>query len=103
MINLQDGRFAVRDDIGVQLFDESGTFLKTVGAGIVDKCFGLATDGQVVKHSFSYFDLKKNDSFIFLKDVVKLLFFYCIFKYLKNNKTVLFCYYLVVGHSLFLG
>jgi hypothetical protein len=55
MINLQDGRFAARDDVGVQLFDESGTFLKTVGSGIVDKCFGLAMDGQVIEHSFFLF------------------------------------------------
>ena len=47
MINLQEGHFAVRDDLGVQIFDDSGIFVKNVGVGIVDKCFGLATDGKV--------------------------------------------------------
>ena len=47
MINLLDGRFAVRDDAGISLFNELGEFLKPVGQGQVGKCFGLATDGKV--------------------------------------------------------
>ena len=47
MVNLLDGRFAVRDDAGIQVFDESGNFIRTVGEGQICKAFGLATDGKV--------------------------------------------------------
>lgn len=48
MVTMPDGRFAVRDDNGLQLFDEEGGFLKTVvPKGILGMCFGLATDGKV--------------------------------------------------------
>ena len=47
MINLLDGRFAVRDNAGIQIFDEDGDFLKTVGHGHIGRPFGLATDGKV--------------------------------------------------------
>ena len=48
MVTLPDGRFAVRDDYGLQLFDEEGAFIKTVvPKGILGMCFGLATDGKV--------------------------------------------------------
>ncbi len=48
---LPDGRFAVRDDAGVSLFDEGGLFLQGVadGAGVFgrgSRCFGLAADGR---------------------------------------------------------
>lgn len=47
MVTLPDGRFAVRDDYGLQLFDEEGAFIKTVvPKGILGMCFGLATDGK---------------------------------------------------------
>ena len=47
MVTLLDGRFAVRDDNGLQLFDETGGFIKTVvPKGELGLCFGLATDGR---------------------------------------------------------
>ena len=46
MVALPDGRFAVRDANGIQLFDEEGLFLQNVAAGQLGKCFGLAADGK---------------------------------------------------------
>jgi hypothetical protein len=31
MINLLDGRFAVRHDAGIELFNEAGDYLRSVG------------------------------------------------------------------------
>ena len=47
MVSLPDGRFAVRDDLGIQLFDEEGLFLQHVGLGTLGRCYGLTTDGMV--------------------------------------------------------
>ncbi len=47
MITLPDGRFAVRDDVGIQLFDDDGTFLKHIGEGVIGRCFGLTHNGRV--------------------------------------------------------
>lgn len=33
----------------LQLFDEDGEFLHSVGEGFIGRCFGLATDGKVAK------------------------------------------------------
>merc|ERR1712243_342256 len=47
MVTIPDGRFAVRDDNGLQLFDEEGVFMRTiVPRGVLGMCFGLATDGK---------------------------------------------------------
>lgn len=47
MVTLSDGRFVVRDDNGLQMFDEEGSFLRTVvPKGVLGMCFGLATDGR---------------------------------------------------------
>ena len=46
MVTLPDGRFLVRDDLGIQMFDDSGEFVKSVGDGVLGKCFGLATNGK---------------------------------------------------------
>jgi len=47
MVTLPDGRFVVRDDNGLQMFDEEGDFLRTVvPKGVLGMCFGLATDGR---------------------------------------------------------
>jgi len=47
MTTLSDGRFAVRDDLGLQMFSETGEFLNTVvPRGVLGMCFGLATDGR---------------------------------------------------------
>ena len=46
MVTLPDGRFLVRDDLGIQMFDDSGEFVKSVGDGLLGKCFGLATNGK---------------------------------------------------------
>ena len=52
MVTLSDGRFVVRDDNGLQMFDEEGSFLRTVvPKGVLGMCFGLATDGRVSQHS----------------------------------------------------
>ena len=75
MINLQDGRFAARDDVGVQLFDESGTFLKTDQESWISVSAWPWTD-RLLNILFSYFDLFLNESFIFLNDFYKLLLIY---------------------------
>merc|ERR1719295_1631048 len=47
MVTLPDGRFVVRDNDGLQMFDEEGSFLRTVvPKGVLGMCFGLATDGR---------------------------------------------------------
>jgi len=47
MVTLPDGRFAVRDNNGLQMFDEEGAFMRTVvPKGVLGMCFGLATDGK---------------------------------------------------------
>ncbi len=44
---LPDGRFAVRDDLGLQLFDQDGLFLQSVPvAALGSRSFGLATDNR---------------------------------------------------------
>ena len=49
MVSLPDGRFAVRDDHGIQMFDEDGNFIHHVGRGVLGRCYGLTTDGVVRK------------------------------------------------------
>ena len=84
MVTLPDGRFLVRDDLGIQvrfastsyclrafalfktkelckqatsdlslemtsvfqMFDDSGEFVKSIGDGVLGRCFGLATNGK---------------------------------------------------------
>merc|ERR1719245_1889326 len=46
MVTLPDGRFLVRDDLGIQMFDDSGEYIKSIGDGALGRCFGLATDGK---------------------------------------------------------
>ena len=46
MIALPDGRLAVRDDLGIQLFDDEYQFLMHCGQGMLGRCYGLATDGK---------------------------------------------------------
>lgn len=45
-VALPDGRFAVRDDYGIQLFDENGLFLQNIAAELSGYFFGLASDNQ---------------------------------------------------------
>lgn len=48
MVTLPDGRFVVRDDRGLHLFDEDGNYLKNVvPKGGLGLCFGLAVDWRV--------------------------------------------------------
>ncbi len=47
MVTMADGRLAVRDNGGIQLFDDEGVFLGHVGQGRLGKCYGLSTDGKV--------------------------------------------------------
>ena len=37
MVSLPDGRFAVRDDLGIQLFDEDGLFLQSVAENVLGR------------------------------------------------------------------
>lgn len=46
MVTLPDGRFLVRDDLGIQMFDDSGEYIKSIGDGVLGRCFGLATNGK---------------------------------------------------------
>lgn len=46
MVALPGGRFAVRDDHGIQLFDEEGVFIRTLADRQLGRAFGLATDGK---------------------------------------------------------
>jgi hypothetical protein len=60
MTNLCDGRFAVRDEIGIEVFDEAGNHLKSIGLHRLGQPFGLAFDGLVSSVLFfSWFVLKK--------------------------------------------
>ena len=46
MVALPDGRLAIRDDYGIQLFDDEGHFIMHCGQGMLGRCYGLATDGR---------------------------------------------------------
>jgi hypothetical protein len=46
MVALPDGRFAVRDDHGIQLFDQDGNFLQSFAESCLGRVYGLATDGK---------------------------------------------------------
>jgi len=47
MATLPDGRLVVRDDNGLQLFDEYGNFLKPITErGVLGRCYGLAADSK---------------------------------------------------------
>jgi len=52
MTNLCDGRFAVRDEIGIEVFDEAGNHLKSIGLHRLGQPFGLAFDGLVSSDLF---------------------------------------------------
>lgn len=45
MTTLPDGRLVIRDNNGLQLFDEDGNYLQTITPrGVFGKCFGVASD-----------------------------------------------------------
>jgi len=45
MTTLPDGRVVIRDNHGLQLFDEDGNYIKPiVPNGVIGKCFGIAAD-----------------------------------------------------------
>lgn len=47
MVTLPDGRLVIRDNLGLQLFDEEGNFLKAIiPKGVYGRCFGVASDGR---------------------------------------------------------
>ena len=46
MCALSDGRFAVRDDFGIQLFDGNGDYLQSLCEPYLGRVYGLATDGE---------------------------------------------------------
>ena len=63
MTVLPDGRFAVRDDGGIQFFSEDGEFIQHIGEGYIGRCYGLTTDGKVIpiriKQDFRNCDLTR--------------------------------------------
>jgi len=50
MFTLSTGDFVVRDDLGLHLFTDKGDFIKYLGQGHIDKCYGVTEDekGQIV-------------------------------------------------------
>lgn len=46
VVALADGRFGVRDDNGIRVFDDEGGFIMEVGDERLGRCYGLAADGQ---------------------------------------------------------
>ena len=58
MTVLPDGRFAVRDDGGIQFFSEDGEFIQHIGEGYIGRCYGLTTDGKVKIRCFLFSNLR---------------------------------------------
>ena len=50
ILTLNTGDFVVRDELGIQLFGEQGNFIKYLGDGFINRCYGLAQDelGRVI-------------------------------------------------------
>ncbi|XP_059090552.1 tripartite motif-containing protein 2-like [Tigriopus californicus] len=46
VVALADGRFGVRDDFGIRIFDDEGGFIMKVGDERLGRCYGLAADGK---------------------------------------------------------
>lgn len=47
MVTLPDGRLVVRDNNGLQLFDEEGQYIqRIIPQGVFGQCFGVASDGR---------------------------------------------------------
>lgn len=60
MTALPDGRFAVRDNFGIRLFDEDGLFLRSLAEEASGNFyFGLATDGTGHLYTISVNDRGK--------------------------------------------
>jgi len=53
LATLNDGRFVVRTDGAVCIFDKDGNLVKLIGEKNFSRCLGLASDG-VVRKSISF-------------------------------------------------
>merc|ERR1719427_634813 len=47
---LRSGEFVVRDELGIQMFEAQGKFIKNLGENFVNRCYGLAEDelGRII-------------------------------------------------------